>query len=120
MTSMENEEAKRQKFEEQLDVAAELLTHPIHRMLQESDTDPHAIVFALARVAGEFTAAFAMASGYDREEVLSDVAKIMRHSGRNYYKALADAMPAAGQTHEISRLKAALKRGASVYRGRRQ
>ena len=53
--------------------------------------------FALeSTVAGELTAAFAAAGGYDQEEVLGDIIEIMRRSGRDYHEALAEAMPVAG------------------------
>jgi len=88
--------AEQQKFDEQLETAVELVAKPIDQMLQAREIDPYVIVVAVAKVAGELAAAFAAAGRYDREEVLGDIAEIVRRCGRNYHEALTDETPVAG------------------------
>jgi hypothetical protein len=96
VTRVINEEDEQQHFEQRVTIATEHLSEPIGRMLQGDEVDPTAILLALAQIAGEFTAAYAIAIGHDREEVFSDVAEVMRQSGRAYHETLADVMPVAG------------------------
>ncbi len=96
MASEAGEKAERQEFDEQLELALEHVVEPIQRLLHAGEIEPHVIVFAVARAAGELAAAFATANGHDPEEVLGDIAEIVRRSGRYYYDALAEAMPVAG------------------------
>ncbi len=96
VASKAGEQAGQPTFDEQLETAVEQVVEPIQRMLQAGEIEPHVIVLAVAKVAGELTAAFAAAGGYDQEEVLGDIAEIVRRSGRDYHEALAEAMPVAG------------------------
>ncbi len=96
MVTKASDATEQQKFDEQLETVVELVTEPINQLLQAGEIHPHVIVVAVAKVAGEFAAAFAAARGYDREEVLGDIAEIVLRSGRHYHEALTDETPVAG------------------------
>lgn len=93
---MASEKSEQRTFDEQLETAVELVVEPIQRMLHAGEIEPHIVIFAVAKVAGELTAAFAAAGGYNQEEVLGGIAEIVRRSGRDYHEALAETMPVAG------------------------
>ena len=89
-------EKTERSFDEQAETAIEQVVAPIERMLQAGEIKPHVIVFAVAKVTGELTAAFAEAGGYDQERVLKDIAEVVLRSGRDYHKALTEETPVAG------------------------
>jgi hypothetical protein len=67
------------------------------RLLRVGEVPPQLIVLALARVAGELAAAAALASGQDGEPLLGELAKVMRHAGREHHQTLqAERLPLAG------------------------
>jgi hypothetical protein len=68
------------------------------RLLRVGEVPPQLIVLAMARVAGELAAAAAaLASGQDGEPLLGELAKVMRHAGREHHQTLqAERLPLAG------------------------
>jgi hypothetical protein len=55
------------------------------------------VVLALARVTGEVGAGAALAGERDPEELLDDLAEVVRRAGREFREALrAEALPTAG------------------------
>jgi hypothetical protein len=92
-----DEETERQELEEQLQAATELVQETVGRMLQDSEIDPHIVLLALARVAGEFTAATALSEDEQVEETLSHVIEIVQEVARGSYDAIQIMMmPVAG------------------------
>jgi hypothetical protein len=66
-------------------------------LLQDGETDPRLIMLALAHVTGELAAAAALAGDEDLEQMLADIAEIVRRVGRGHHEELqAVAMPTAG------------------------
>jgi len=73
------------------------LQKAVMRLFQDSDIEPYLVVLALARVTGEVGAGTALASEQDPEELLDDLAEVVRRAGREFREALrAEAMPTAG------------------------
>ena len=67
------------------------------RLFQDKDLHPQAMVLALARVTGEVGAGTALASEQDPEELLGELAEVVRRAGREFQEMLrAEAMPTAG------------------------
>ena len=67
------------------------------RLLQECEVHPHLVVLALARVTGEVGAGAALAGEQDPEELLADLAGVVRQAGREFCEELqAEALPTAG------------------------
>ena len=67
------------------------------RLLQEGVVHPHLVVLALARVTGEVGAGTALASEQDPEELLRELAEVVRRAGREFREMLeAGALPTAG------------------------
>ena len=55
------------------------------------------MVLALARVTGEVGAGLALAGGHDPEELLGELAEVVRQAGREFHAMLrAGEMPTAG------------------------
>ena len=88
---------ERDELEEQLWTATEGLQRTVMRLFQESDIHPHVMVLALARVTGEVGAGTALAEEQDPEELLGELAEVVRRAGREFQETLrAEAMPTAG------------------------
>jgi hypothetical protein len=95
MTGEETDELD--ELEEQLWTATEGLQRTVMRLFQDSDIHPHVMVLALARVTGEVGAGTALASDQDPEELLGELAEVVRRAGREFREMLeAEAMPTAG------------------------
>ena len=88
---------ERDELEEQLWTATEGLQRTVMRLFQESDIHPHVMVLALARVTGEVGAGTALAEERDPEELLGELAEVVRRAGREFREMVeAEALPTAG------------------------
>jgi hypothetical protein len=98
MTSETDDEAEEQRdLEAQIETASEAIRGAVLRLLQEGQVHPQLIVLTMARVAGELGASAALAGGQDVEELLGELAKIMREAGREQREMLrAELLPVAG------------------------
>jgi hypothetical protein len=98
MTSETDDEAEEQQdLEAQIEIATEAICGTILRLLREGQVHPQLIVLTMARVAGELGASAALAGGRDSEELLDELAKIMREAGREQREMLrAELLPVAG------------------------
>ena len=86
-----------EELETQLGTAVEGLQRAVVRLLQEGEVHPHLVVLALARVTGEVGAGAALAGGQDPEELLAELAGVVRRAGREFREMLeAGALPTAG------------------------
>ena len=95
MTGEETDE--QDELEEQLWTATEGLQRTVMRLFQDSDIHPHVMGLALARFTGEVGAGTALASDQDPEELLGELAEVVRRAGREFREMLeAEAMPTAG------------------------
>jgi len=91
------ETAEQDELEEQLWTATEGLQRTVMRLFQDSDIHPHVMVLALARVTGEVGAGTALAGGQDPEELLGELAEVVRRAGREFQEMLeAEALPTVG------------------------
>ena len=67
------------------------------RLFQDKDLHPHAVTLALARVTGKVGAGTALAGEQEPEELLDDLAEVVRRAGREFHDMLRlEAAPAAG------------------------
>src|SRR4051812_50143391 len=57
------------------------LQRAVMRLFQDSDIEPYLVVLALARVTGEVGAGTALASEQDPEELLGELAGVVRRAG---------------------------------------
>jgi len=97
VTKGSQEPAEQEELEEQLWTATEELQRTVMRLFQDRDIHPHAMVLALARVTGEVGAGAALASERDPEELLGELAEVVRRAGREFREMLrAEALPTAG------------------------
>ena len=62
--------------------AFEAVHGAVTKLLQEGEHDPQHLVLALARATGEFGADIAQAGGMEAEELLDDLAELVRLAGR--------------------------------------
>ena len=93
----DEETAEQDELEAQFWTATEELQKAVMRLFQDSDIHPHVMVLALARVTGEVGAGAALAEGQDPEELLGDLAEVVRRAGREFRDELqAEALPTAG------------------------
>src|SRR5690242_4855484 len=84
-------------LEAQFQTATEGLQRAVMRLFQDSDIHPHVMVLALARVTGEVGAGTALAEDQDPEELLGELAEVVRRAGREFREMLeAEAMSTAG------------------------
>jgi hypothetical protein len=94
---MTDEETEQDELEEQLHTAMEELQRAVVRLLQDGEVHPHLVVLALARVTGEVGAGTALAGERDPEELLGELAEVVRRAGREFQETIqARAMPTAG------------------------
>jgi hypothetical protein len=85
------------ELEAQFRTATEGLQQAVMRLFQDSDIHPHVMVLALARVTGEVGAGTALAGGQDPEELLGELAEVVRQAGREFREMLeAEALPTVG------------------------
>src|SRR3954466_5979923 len=84
------------ELEAQLGTAMEGLQRAVVRLLQDGDVHPHLVVLALARVTGEAGAGAALAGGHRPEELLGELAEVVRQAGREFRQMKAEALPTAG------------------------
>ena len=83
--------------EAQFRTATEGLQRTVMRLFQDGDTEPYLVVLALARVTGEVGAGTALASEQDPEELLGELAEVVRRAGREFREMVrAEALPTAG------------------------
>src|SRR3954447_24172288 len=95
MTGEETDE--QDELEGQFQTATEGLQRAVMRLFQDKDIHPHVMVLALARVTGEVGAGTALAGEQDPEELLADLAGVVRQAGREFRDELqAEALPTAG------------------------
>ena len=93
----DEETAEQHELEAQFWTATEELQKAVMRLFQESDIHPHVMVLALARVTGEVGAGTALADGQDLEELLGELAEVVRRAGREFQEMVqAEALPTAG------------------------
>jgi hypothetical protein len=91
------ETAEQDELEAQFRTATERLQKTVMRLFQDSDIHPHVMVLALARVTGEVGAGTALAEEQDPEELLGELAEVVRQAGREFREMLAaEALPTAG------------------------
>src|SRR5919205_4325944 len=91
------ETAEQDELEAQFQTATEGLQRAVMRLFQDSDIHPHVMVLALARVTGEVGAGAALAGEQDPEELLGELAEVVRRAGREFREMLrAEAMPTTG------------------------
>jgi hypothetical protein len=95
MTDDETDE--QDELEAQFWTATGELQKTVMRLFQDSDIEPYLVVLALARVTGEVGAGTALASEQDPEELLGELAEVVRRAGRELQDMVqAEAMPTAG------------------------
>src|SRR4051794_39957617 len=68
--------------EAQMETATEVIREAVLRLLEEGKIDPQYIVLAAAGVTGELGADVAQAGGMGAEELLDDLAELVRLAGR--------------------------------------
>jgi hypothetical protein len=91
------ETAERDELETQFLTAMEGLRRAVVRLLQDGDVHPQLVVVALGRVTGEVEAGTALASRQDPEELLGELAEVVRQAGREFREMVeAQALPTAG------------------------
>ena len=91
------ETAEQDELEAQLGTAMEGLQRTVVRLLQEGEVQPQLVVLALARVTGEVGAGAALAGEQDPEELLGELAEVVRRAGREFREMLAaEAMTTVG------------------------
>src|SRR3954454_14627415 len=91
------ETAEQDELEAQSRTATEGLQGTVMRLFQDGDIHPHVMVLALARVTGEVGAGTALAEEQDPEELLADLAGVVRQAGREFHEMLqVRALPTAG------------------------
>src|SRR3954467_6172065 len=92
-----DEKAAQERPAAQLQAASEAFQGTAGRLLREGEMAPQLIVLAAARVAGELGAAMALADGQALDELLGELADLMRKAGLGFREALrAEALPTAG------------------------
>ena len=97
MMTTDEDTAEREELEAQLGTAVEGVQRAVVRLLQEGEVHPHLVVLALARVTGEVGAGTALAGGKDPEELLGELAEVVRRAGGEFQETIqARAMPTAG------------------------
>ena len=76
------ETGQQAELEAQFQTAMEDLRRTVVRLLQDGEVHPQLVVLALARVTGEVGASAASASEHDPEELLAELAEVVRQAGR--------------------------------------
>ena len=95
MTDEETDE--REELEAQLGTAMEGLQGTVDAPVPGERHPPALMVLALARVTGEVGAGTALAEEQDPEELLGELAEVVRRAGREFREMVqAEALPTAG------------------------
>src|SRR3954451_24388655 len=93
----DDETAEQDELEAQFWTATGELQRAVMRLFQDSDIEPYLVVLALARVTGEVGAGTALGSEQDPEELLGELAGVVRRAGREFREMVqAEAMPTVG------------------------
>jgi hypothetical protein len=93
----DEEAAGERQFEAQMQAALAGVQDVVRRLVHEEGVDPRLILLAMTRVMGELAAASALAEGLDAEEMLEEVAELVRQAGREGLDELrAAGLPPAG------------------------
>src|SRR3954470_2075358 len=92
----DDETAEQEELEAQLQTATGELQRAVMRLFQDSDIHPHLVVLALARVTGEVGAGTALAGERDPEELLDDLAGVVRRAGREFQEMVRLKAPPVG------------------------
>jgi hypothetical protein len=93
----DEEAAEERQFEAQMQAALERVQDVVRRLVHEEAVDPRLILLAMTRVMGELAAASALAEGLDAEEMLAEVAELVRQAGRESLDEIrAAGLPTAG------------------------
>ena len=71
-------------MEAQMQAAFEAVHEAVTRLLRAGEHDPRHLVLALARATGELGADIAQAGGMRAEEILGDLADLVREAGQDY------------------------------------
>jgi hypothetical protein len=90
---MGDEMADERDLERQLWAATETLREAVLRLLQVGEICPPVIVLAAVRVAGEMGADAALEGGEDVENLLGELAEIMRQAGLEHHAMLQAGGP---------------------------
>ena len=75
-------------LEQQLRAATETIREAVLRLLQAGEIYPPVVVLAVTRVAGEMGAGAALEGGEDVENLLGELAEIMRQAGLEHHAML--------------------------------
>jgi hypothetical protein len=87
--TMEGKKAADERdLERQLWAATEVIREAVLRLLQAGEIYPPVIVLAAARVAGEMGADAALEGGEDVENLLDELAEVMRQAGLEHHATL--------------------------------
>jgi hypothetical protein len=92
----DEETAEQEELEAQFWTATGELQRAVMRLFQDSDIHPHVMVLALARVTGEVGAGTALAGEQDPEELLDDLAGVVRQAGREFHDMVRLKAPPVG------------------------
>jgi hypothetical protein len=65
----------------QMEAAVEAIREAVLRLLEAGEVDPQYVVLAAAQVTGELGADIAQAGGMEAEELLDDLAELVRLAG---------------------------------------
>jgi hypothetical protein len=94
---MEGDKADGLDLEQQAWTATETIRETVLRLLQAGDIHPNVVVLAVARVAGETGSAAALASGEDVEQLLGELAEVVRRAGLEQHATFqGEQLPVAG------------------------
>ena len=94
---MESKKADERDLERQMWAATETLRETVLGLLRVGGIYPQVIVLAAARVAGEIGADAALEGGEDVENLLGELAEIMRQAGLEHHATLrGEGLPVTG------------------------
>jgi hypothetical protein len=94
---MESKKADEWDLERQMWAATETLREAVLGLLRVGGIYPQVIVLAAARVAGEIGANAALEGGEDVENLLGELAEIMRAAGLEHHATLrGEGLPVTG------------------------
>ena len=93
---MTADETQQHELEAQFQTATGELQRAVMRLFQDSDIHPHLVVLALARVTGEVGAGAALAGEQDPEELLGELAGVVRRAGREFQEMVRLKAPPVG------------------------
>ena len=85
---MQGDKADERDLEQQVWAATEMIREAVLRLLRVGEIYPPVIVLAAARVAGEMGADAALEGGEDVENLLVELAEVMRQAGLEHHATL--------------------------------